>query len=309
MTQHDPHEPSPEFVAHLEWQIRSAIRRETRLTAPVSGIRRLRAAAAMAAAVIVGAAGGVASGQIQDSVQRNQLVQSTRAEQELTQMRYELAKAEYESMKRRFDLGTTDRESLTSSELQYREMETAIRRLKIDMDEILATSAPPRRDLDAPVVGKRDFVRERLMLDLELAQQALAAAERTHKVMQGRVSIGTAPDTARLQAEVDVVLAMQKMQQLRTNLELRQQLLSGRLQADALVLEVRRTELTLAHDRAVHELALARHRLEALKKRAAVGLAGQLEVKRAEIAILEGEMEMQRIRTELDALKRGREGL
>jgi hypothetical protein len=307
MTQLDPHEPSPEFVAHLEWQIRSAIRRETRLTAPVSGIRRLPVAAAIVTALMVGAAGGVASGQIQDALQRNQLVQNTRAEEQLLQMRYELAKAEYESMKQRVEIGTAGRESLDAAERQYREMETAIRRLKIDMDEIQATSAPPRRDLDAPIVGKRDFVRERLMLDLELAQQALAAAERTHKEMQRRVSVGTAPDMARLQTEVDVVLAMQHMQQLRTNLELRQQLLSGRIQADALVLEVRRTELTLAHERAARELTLERHRLEAMKKRAAVGLAGQLEVKRAEIAVLEREMELQHIRVELEALKKGRD--
>jgi outer membrane protein TolC len=286
--------------------VRTAIRRETRLTAPVSGIRRLPVAAAIATALMVGAAGGVASGQIQDARQRTRLIEQARAEEQLMRMRYQLAQQEYEEVKRRVDVGMGDRDSLAAAEQQYRAMENAIRRLKIDMEEIQATSSQPRNDLDAPVVGRRDFVRERMMLELELAQQTLVNAERGLKEAQRRVSVGTAPDTARLHAEVEVVLAMQNMQRLRTNLELRQQLLSGKIQADALAMEVRRTELTLAHDRATREIALARQRLEALRKQASVGVASQLDVKRAEIAILEGELELQRIRTELEALKKGR---
>ena len=32
------HEPSPEFRAHLEWQLETAMRRESRLAEPVSGV-------------------------------------------------------------------------------------------------------------------------------------------------------------------------------------------------------------------------------------------------------------------------------
>ena len=307
MTHLDPHEPSPEFVAHLEWQIRSAIRRETRLAAPVSGIRRLPVAAAIATALMVGAAGGVASGQIQDARERTRLIEQTRADEQLLRMRYELAKTEYESAKQRVEVGMGDRESLAETLLRFHELTIALRRLTIDMDEIRATSAQPRNDLDAPLVGQRDFVRERLMLEVELAQQSLAAAESALKEAQRRVSAGTAPDTARLQAEVDALLAMDSMHRLRNKLELRQQLLSGRIQADALAIEVRRVELTLAQQRAERELTLARQRLEVLRNQSSVGAATQLDVKRAEIAILEGELELKRIQTELAALKKGRD--
>ncbi|MEX2271408.1 MAG: hypothetical protein WD690_08065 [Vicinamibacterales bacterium] len=303
----DPHEPTPEFMAHLEWQIQSAIRRETRLASPVGGgIRRLRAAAAIAAAVMVGAAGGVASGQIQDARQRQGMIESARAEEQLLRTRHDLAKAEYEDARRRFEVGVAGRESLIAAEQQVRAMEAAIKRLQIDLAEIQATSAPPRNDLDAPLVGKRDFVRDRLMLDLELAQQALAAEERALAETRARVEVGTASDTARLRAEAEVLLARDRMQLLRSRIDLRQRHLRGELEAEALVAAERRTELQLAHVRAQREIALARERLTLLRRQVEVGLAGQLEVKRAEIAILERELELQRIRIELEALGRAR---
>ena len=302
----DPHEPAPEFMAHLEWQIRTAVRRERRLASPATGLRRLRTATAIAVAIIVGAAGGIASGQIQEARQRDMLVQSARGEEELLRTRLELARAEYEDARRRFEVGTAGRESLIAAELQVRAMETALQRLHVDLAEIRATSASPRNDLDAPLVDKRDFVRERLMLDLQTAQHELAAAERALKDVRERVSVGTASDTARLQAEADLAAAQERMQVLGSMVRLRQRFLRGELQADEVAMTQRRTELQLAHERAAREIQLARERLDQLRKRVEVGLAGQLEVKRAEIAILELELELRRIRTEIEALGRSR---
>lgn len=299
----DPHEPAPEFTAHLEWQVQTALRRETRLASPVrSGVRRLQAAAMIAAAVIVGAAGGVASGEIQDARQRESLIQSARTAEALLSMRYELAKADYEAARRRFEVGVAGRESLVAAEQQMRTMEAAIRRLQMDVEEIAATSGPPRNSLDAPLVGKRDFVRVRLMLDLEAAEQTLAAAERSLAEARTRVALGVASDSARLQSEADFAHAQEQMQLLRSRLELRDRYLRGELPASDLALAQRRTELTLAHERAGREIALERERLELLRKQVAVGLAHQLEVMRTEVAVLERELELQKIRAELAAL-------
>lgn len=299
----DPHEPAPEFTAHLEWQVQTALRRQMRLASPVrSGVRRLQAAAVIAAAVIVGAAGGVASGEIQDARQRDSLIQSARAAEALLSMRYELAKADYEAARRRFEVGVAGRESLIAAEQQMRAMEAAIRRLQMDLEEIAATSEPPRNNLDAPLVGKRDFVRVRLMLDLETAEQTLVAAERSLAEARKRVAVGTASDSVRLQAEADFTHAQEQMQLLRSRLELRDRYLRGELQAADLALAQRRAELTLAHERATRDIALGRERLELLRKQVAVGLAHQLEAMRAEIAVLEREMELQKIHAELTAL-------
>jgi outer membrane protein TolC len=49
-------------------------------------------------------------------------------------------------------------------------------------------------------------------------------------------------------------------------------------------------------------MALSRERMELLRRQVEVGLAGQLEVKRAELAVLEAEVELQRMKRELAAL-------
>ena len=71
----DPHEPTPAFRAHLEWQIATALRRESRLTAPIARAHGWRVAALVLLALALGGAAGVASGRLQDAQQRNSLVQ------------------------------------------------------------------------------------------------------------------------------------------------------------------------------------------------------------------------------------------
>ena len=55
--------------------------------------------------------------------------------------------------------------------------------------------------------------------------------------------------------------------------------------------------------RAQQEIALLRQRVTQLRGQASVGLAAQLEVKRAEVDLLEREIELQRIQRELAALR------
>jgi hypothetical protein len=78
-SQVEPHEPAPEFRAHLEWQIETALRRETRLAAPVSGrVHRLGLVLIVLAALATGGVAGMASGRVQDARQRDQLVEAAR---------------------------------------------------------------------------------------------------------------------------------------------------------------------------------------------------------------------------------------
>src|SRR5512145_2526886 len=109
----ESHEPTPEFRAHLEWQIETALRRESRLVAPVtSPPGRWLAALVVVGALAVGGIGGVASERVQDARDRDRLIESVRSEQALAQLRVDLARADYQDARRRFEVGTADRESL-----------------------------------------------------------------------------------------------------------------------------------------------------------------------------------------------------
>jgi hypothetical protein len=97
------------------------------------------------------------------------------------------------------------------------------------------------------------------------------------------------------------------MKQLQSERELRERFIRGELSAAQMALSQRRSELTIARDRATRDIALASEQLTRLRKLAEVGLVAPIEVKRGEIRVMEAELELKRIHTELAALGSGRE--
>jgi len=299
----ESHEPTPEFLAHLEWQIQTALRREDRLTSPVSASRRrFGAALLIIAALATGGIAGIASERVQDARQRSQLVEAARSEVTLLNVRLELVRATYEDMRRKFEVGTADREALLSVEREVRALEASLARARLDIQEIEMTSSVPRNDLDAPLVGKRDFVRERLALDMAAAQSGLTTAEQAVAQAQQRIEVGAAPAAARLQPEGELAQARLRMQVLRAKLELRQRYLKGEIKADALASEMRRVELTLQRTRSQRELEIARQRVDEVRRLFEVGQGTELDVKRAEVELLERQLEIKGIQRELEII-------
>ena len=298
----ESHEPTPEFRAHLEWQIETALRRETRLTAPVTGARWLGAALIVVAALATGGVAGLAAGHVQDARQRDRLIETVRSEESVLRLRLELAESEYQESRKRFEAGTVGRESVLAAESQVQAMRKALARIQVDIEEIRATSATPRNDLDAPLVGGRDFVRDRLTLDLQSAQQALSAAEQTAAQAAERFKVGVAPRAIELQAQEDLAQARARIELLMATLDLRQRYLRGEVKADALASMARRRELTLQLERGQRQLELLRTRLDDLRRQVAIGQASELELKRSEVDLLERQVELKRIQQELDAL-------
>jgi len=299
----ESHEPTEEFRTHLEWQVESALRRETRFAAPVSAVMpRLRTALIVIVALAVGGIAAVASERVQDARQRDVLIESARSEEALVRLRVELAQADYQDARSRFEVGTAGRETLLAAQRHLRAMEMSLKRIQLDIEEIQATSAAPRQELQAPLVGGRDFVKDRLTLELDTAQHALAAAEQALAHVKQRVDVGMAARAVQLQAEAELAGARAQMQLVRTTLDLRQRALHEKMSAEELAGALRRMELTLQRERVQRELEIARGRVEEVRGRVSVGVAEQLDLKRAEVELLEREVELLRIHRELESL-------
>jgi hypothetical protein len=295
------HEVRPEFRAHLEWQIESALRRETRFAVPAGrGMPRLRTAILVIASLAVGGIAVAASGELQDARQRDQFMETAKSEEALVRLRVDLARADYQDARSRFDVGTADRGTVQAAEQQLRAMEAALARVKLDIEEIQATSEAPRNDLQAPLVGQRDFVRDRLALEVDTAQRSLVAAERAVVDARERVEVGTAPKAVQLSAEAELAQARARLQQLQATLELRQRFLSGGIKVEELAQALRRTELTLQRERLQRQVEIARRRVSELRGMVDTGLAPQLDLRRAEVDLLEREVELQQIKRELE---------
>jgi outer membrane protein TolC len=302
--QHDVEGPRPEFRAHLEWQIATALRREQRFIEPVTRrtVTRFGSALALLAAMAIGAVGATASGELQESRERDALVTAVRSEENVARLRLELARSAFEDARRRVEVGTASRDTMLSAEVEVQAMEAALKRLALDVEEIQATAKAPRNDLDAPMVGERDFVSERLKLQLAAAQTGLVAAERQLAEAQRRFEVGVASTVARLQAQADVMEARVRLEQLRDTIDLRQRAAAGALKSAEIAAAVRRLELSARHKLVAEQVTVARARIEEVRKRVGVGQATELELKRAEVELLERELEMKALQQEMEKL-------
>ena len=305
-----PHEPSPEFRAHLEWQLETAMRRESRLSAPVTAAGRFRAlrsagtAILVGLALVVGGAAGIASERVQDAKTRNQLLENAKAEQQLLKTRYDLAMADLNESRRRFEIGAVGREEVNEAQRRATAAERALTRLSIDIMEIEKTSAPPRDELTAPKVGTTDFVARRIENDLNQAQRNLAAAEEALAKTRQRVEAGVVPNAALLQAQIEQMASLQHLQELRMRRELREKYLQEQLTAEQLTQSMQRGQLTLELDLTRQQMTLARARLESMKSMVETGAVSPLEAKRAEVELLELELKLKRLQQQLASVKK-----
>jgi hypothetical protein len=295
--------PTAEFRGYLEWQIQTALRREDRFGEPVARRRPgLRTALLVVAALAIGGVAGLVPGYAQENRERQQLLEIARSEATLIQLRLELVQKEVEQARRRVDAGVAERQALSASEDQLRALQTALSRNQLDVEEIRATSAAPRNDLQAPLVGQRDFVRERLMLDLSNAERLLAAAEQDAARARKRYDVGLTERLEVQQVEADLGQARVQMQLLAARLDLRRRALQGDVKPEEIAPAIHRLELQLQLEQMQRELELSQARLDGARRRLAVGTGSEVDVKQAELHILEQQVEIVRLQQQLMAL-------
>lgn len=303
------HEPTPEFKADLERRLVERLREDAVVPSVYNPIlRRLRTAAMIIVALGVGAFGAVAAAQVQDSRTRDQLLAAAGAEVQVATMRLELARAHFDDVRARFAVGAVGRETLTAAESELHVMEAALNRASLDVLEIQATSAPPRDDLAAPLVRGRDFVRERLLMDLAAAQHRLRAIQRNANDAQEQHRLGVLARLPLLEAQAELARARSEFDLLAASVQLRQEFLEQHLAVDDVARRQQRTELTLLMQRTSQLHELARQRLEILRQRRALGQEEQAEVLRAELRVLESALELSRMQRELEQLGRSGSG-
>lgn len=299
------HEPSPEFRARLERRLIEAARSGRRPGPWALVWPRYRTAALVIVALGTGLLAGVASAQVGESRQREQLLAGAQAELRLATMRLELARTQHNTVRQRFEAGVVSREELAAAEMELTLMEAALGRSRLNVEEIQASAAPPRDDLAAPMVRGRDFVRERLLLAMGAAQKALSTAERHAEEIERRHRLGIVQRMPLLEAQSDAVQAHSELELLAGKLEVRRQFLQRELQPGDVPRRVRRLELQQALQVTQQRYALAGERLGRLRELRELGVVGPAEVLRAELSLSETELELQRIRQQMDRLAGG----
>jgi hypothetical protein len=227
-------EPDPEFVDRLEWQLRGEMRRAREFAARSRRRGWIRAAALVVLSVAIGFATATFAQQIEDREQARYLMMELEGRLDLANLRVQMLQ-EFA-----LDQGTTDPDERRQLELQAQLAQWEMRRLALDYEEARATGAPPRDELTAPLVRGRDFVTERL--EIELARTGDEHDRIGAVALRDRGDDG--PGAAELRYRLGEI--EEERRRLDHQIELRRQFLRGEVTAGQIL---RRTEGVEAENR------------------------------------------------------------
>jgi hypothetical protein len=303
MTTRPPmYRPTDAFRERLEQEVLHRVRRgqPSHVHALPRRARWAKAAAIVIASASVGATAGFASAQIRQGSERDSLLASARAEAMLAKIRVDLARAQADDVSLKVRVGVLDQQSLDAATAELRDMEARRNRGGLDIEEITASGLPPRDDLTAPLVGTRDYVKMRIEVDLMAVQARLKAAEGRQAAAERMARVGAGPELAAAVA-VDVASARSEMSVLAEKLKLRAEFLDRGTSAAELATRLETAQVQADAYTAQAELRAAQERLVVIQKRRSAGVVGDVELLRAQLAVKEREVALQRLASRLRA--------
>jgi hypothetical protein len=297
------HEPDPEFVEHLEWQLRTALRRRERFARPASGraLRILHTAALMLICLAGGAGVAVGAEHLRQSQQKELLLAKNVVQVEAAMQLLELEQHRLERAEALHADGLLVPGELSDAWLALDGAVCDLDLLRLAGEEIHASGRPPQRGLSAPLVRGRDFVSEALMLERKRVglhhQRKAEKLARTEEL----AAAGLIGEAERRRAREALDELERELRLIDERLELRAVYLAGdRDPMTTELLDLRataRTRLEEVEGR-IAGLRAQEQRIEALFR---AGLAGEEERLEAESAMrrAQSELEMRRIELRL----------
>jgi hypothetical protein len=257
----ETYEPDSRFVERLEWQLASEYRRLDRMkpSGKITIPRPVAVITAMMAVLMTGVAAIKAAEYIKDSWQKK--IELARAETEV-----ELNKARRESLRelaarteKLFSNRLVQEEEYLSVTLGVEKAELALERSLLNLDEVKASGLPPRNEIHAPQADGRDFVSERLEIDVKEAEADLkffaGRRERIKALLEMAAVSGD--ELSGIQAAIDAREAT--IVAARKRLDLRKRFLAGEVTA-------RQVEILDRVAVAKESLSQAQARVDFLKK-------------------------------------------
>jgi hypothetical protein len=297
--------PDETFVERLEWQLGSEYRRAAlrnsaggRIAVP----RPLAAAALLAGLLTTGVTVIKASEVIKDSWRKKIEIARAETDLRLDQVRRDAARDAAARIENQFSLGLVREDEALTAKDAVRKAELALERSLLNKAEVAASGEGPRSEIYAPVVGGRDFVGERLALDIRHAAMDGAAQERRQERLTRLIQLGliSKEELGTAQAESSVGKAL--LDKLRKRLELRRRFVDGHVTAEQAEIEDR---LAAAEENLQSARAKAddlKGRLAHLETLLAVGTISAAEVQDARAALGAAQAEQKLAALEIEVL-------
>lgn len=298
------HGPDPKFVEHLEWQIRSSLRRRERFAMPVpSGALRVARTAALILLSLMGGAGAVvAADRIQDSRERELNIAQARIEVDMAEVQLEFANKTLVRMRQLVELGVAGEGNALEAETEVVRAQADVDVLQIDLVETTLTGRPPRNELSALLVRGLDLVTQRLQIRLPELEQQVRTAKRSlerGRKLQRQVLISSREllEGERMLADAEGALNF-----LRRRILIRSSFLRGEVGAEQIQLLELEAITKRRLQAAQEELGAVSAELEHVVRLEEVGAAANESPRiRLELQLLEGRIEL--LQLQLTALR------
>ena len=303
------HEPDNEFVDRLREQIEREMRRRSRFHEIRTGKRRtLAVLGLMLASMGVGAAGVAAAYQAADDARLDLVISGLELQAELASERLALATQDMAAIQRDVELGAKSVRDAIEAQVSVAVAEATVRSLELDLEEVRITGREPFDDLSAPLAGGRDFVSERLRIDMSAGEAGLAFEEQRLAEAERRLELGILDlkevDLARARAaELEAAV-----EAIRRKIEVRGQVLSGgigEIEAGLRALEIEAEQRLRSIE---PRIRIANNELERAEQALQLGTLDEIAVSQARLRrlqvesdLVEAEIELARVRRQLAA--------
>jgi hypothetical protein len=316
---YDKHEPSKEFIDRLEGEIGGEMRRRNRHARVPPWVPQSGRTAVLALTGIVlvsmafGAAGIAAAYQVQTSQWRGDLISGLEQRAEVARQRLKLSADAQTNAERRLSLGHGNREDVLEVRTKAAEAEAQVKSLESQIEEVRITGREPSNEISAPLVKGRDFVSERLQIEMAVPQAVLELEGLRLRDLERSVSLGAVSPLELEEAKSRVAEVDAGGQAFRKKLEIRQQFLARKIDAATAELRVLEAEAELNERALAPKIELARKESQSTAAKVRIGAASTMDQAEAAMRLEELEMErakanldLARVRQQLDQRRKGR---
>jgi len=249
----------------------------------------------------LGAAGVATADQVQESRNRTMLLQQIDLEMQLAGAQLQFLRTRVEEIRQLHDSGQAHEDIVVHAEHELRKAELRYVKLQIDREETELSGREPQQSVSAPLVGDRDFVTERLDLELAMAARERELAEQKTDDVRRMVAAGMVDHAALLEQEAELAVTMQKLDQLHEFQQLRHRFLAGEVSGEYAEQSLKIAEAESQLDRI--GLQRAREGLARISALYEQGAVRESRVYEMRLEVLERELRMQQLILTIENLK------
>ena len=302
-------EPDDRFIEQLDGQLSSEFRRLNRLSsapAKIAVSRRSAAIVVLVGAILAGASVFGTAAYLKDSWRKKIEIARIETEVKLSASRLAAAREIAARANDLFAKGLVEEEEQLATALAAEKAALALKASEINLDEVRASGETPRPDLSAPMIGGRDFVGERLEIEVRKTELDRKPIEHQMERLQRLVQTGLAEVEALVQVRMESAMMEAKTDEARKRLEMRKRFTAGLITAEAVEVDGRTAEAEKSLRSAGSKVKALEEQVEHLQNMQALGMVPIEEVRQTGYALDAARFEYALAAAELDILKKAK---